>query len=78
MRLTALLLWARPSSPDSKGVAMTEWEYFVTPLPPHTPGVVLNNLGKQGWELVQIVTGPAGGDVAYLKRPLASAGASNA
>ncbi len=49
---------------------MTRWEYFITPLPPHTPGVVLNNLGKLGWELVSIVTGPQGGDVAYLKREL--------
>lgn len=49
---------------------MTTWEYFITPLPLHTPGVVLNNLGKMGWELVQVMTGPEGGSVAYLKRPL--------
>lgn len=50
---------------------MTKWEYFITPLPLHTPGAVLNNWGKQGWELVQIGTGPEGGSVAYLKRELA-------
>lgn len=50
---------------------MTTWEYFITPLPLHTPGVVLNNWGKQGWELVQIATGPEGGSVAYMKRPIA-------
>lgn len=49
---------------------MTTWEYFITPLPIHTPGVILNNLGKQGWELVQITVNAEGGTVAYLKRPL--------
>ena len=32
---------------------------------------ILNTWGTEGWELVQIVTGPEGGLVAYLKRPLA-------
>lgn len=53
---------------------MTKWEYFITPLPLHTPGVVLNNLGKMGWELVQVMTGPEGGSVAYLKRPVTADG----
>lgn len=50
------------------------WEYFITPLPVHTPGAILNNWGKQGWELVQIVTNEQGGSVAYMKRPLAAEG----
>ena len=33
---------------------------------------VLNNWGAQGWELVQVVTGPEGGLVAYLKREKAA------
>lgn len=49
---------------------MQNWEYFITPLPVHTPGAILNNWGKQGWELVQIVTNEQGGSVAYMKRPL--------
>lgn len=44
------------------------WEYFVTPLLLHSEAQILNNWGAQGWELVQIITGPAGGNVAYLKR----------
>lgn len=45
-----------------------QWEYFVTPLLLHNEAQILNNWGKQGWELVQIIEGPAGGNVAYLKR----------
>ncbi|MFT4123276.1 MAG: hypothetical protein QM635_05535 [Microbacteriaceae bacterium] len=50
---------------------MTTWEYVTTPLLIHNTTAILNNWGSQGWELVQIVTGPEGGLVAYLKRPLA-------
>ena len=49
---------------------MTTWEYLTTPLLIHNTAAILNNWGKQGWELVQIVTGPEGGLVAYLKRPV--------
>lgn len=45
-----------------------KWEYFVTPLLLHNEAAILNNWGAQGWELVQIIDGPAGGNVAYLKR----------
>lgn len=45
-----------------------KWEYFVTPLLLHQEAKILNNWGAQGWELVQIIPGPAGGNVAYLKR----------
>jgi Domain of unknown function (DUF4177) len=50
---------------------MQNWEYFTTPLMIHNTTAILNNFGKQGWELVQIMTGPEGGLVAYFKRPLA-------
>ena len=55
---------------------MTRWEYFTTPLMIHNTTAILNNYGDEGWELVQIVTGPEGGLVAYLKRPKADALAS--
>jgi hypothetical protein len=58
-------------------MTMTNWEYFITPLPLHTPGAILNNWGKQGWELVQVVPNADGGLVAYLKRP-AGGGEQNA
>jgi hypothetical protein len=54
---------------------MTQWEYLTTPLMIHTTQAILNNWGSQGWELVQVVPGPEGGLVAYLKRPIAGAAA---
>ncbi|WP_404438018.1 DUF4177 domain-containing protein [Microbacterium aerolatum] len=59
---------------------MTTWEYLTTPLLIHNTAAILNNWGKQGWELVQVVQGPEGGLVAYFKRPVsgdASGAASN-
>jgi len=49
---------------------MPTWEYLTTPLMIHNTAAILNNWGSQGWELVQVVTGPEGGLVAYLKRPV--------
>ncbi len=49
---------------------MTRWEYVTTPLMIHTTQAILNNWGGEGWELVQVVQGPEGGLVAYLKRPI--------
>jgi hypothetical protein len=47
---------------------MPTWEYLTTPLIVHNTAAILNNWGSEGWELVQVVTGPEGGLVAYLKR----------
>ena len=47
---------------------MTAWEYVTTPLIVHSTAAILNNWGSEGWELVQVVTGPEGGLVAYFKR----------
>lgn len=52
----------------SESAEVQRWEYFVTPLLLHNEAQILNNWGAQGWELVQIIEGPAGGNVAYLKR----------
>ena len=50
---------------------MTTWEYLTTPLLIQNTAAILNNWGKQGWELVQVVPGPNPQNlVAYLKRPL--------
>ena len=48
---------------------MPAWEYITTPLMVHSTAAILNNWGSDGWELVQVVTGPEGGLVAYFKRP---------
>ena len=52
-------------------MSATKWEYTTTPLLIHNTTAILNTWGTEGWELVQIVTGPEGGLVASLKRPLA-------
>lgn len=54
---------------------MPTWEYVTTPLIVHTTTAILNNWGSQGWELVQVVPGPEGGLVAYLKRQTGGADA---
>ena len=49
---------------------MTKWEYATVPLMIHATKQILDNWGEDGWELVQVVTGPDGnGLVADLKRP---------
>ena len=54
----------------STGEFVTTWEYLTTPLMIHNTAAILNNWGKQGWELVQIVQNAEGGLVAYMKRPV--------
>lgn len=57
---------------------MTTWEYLTTPLMVHNTAAILNNWGKKGWELVQIVQGPEGGLVGYFKRPVTDGQPANA
>jgi hypothetical protein len=47
---------------------MTKWEYVTTPLLLHKETEILNTWGKQGWELMQVITGPQGGLIAFFKR----------
>ena len=63
-------------SPERRIV--TTWEYLTAPVLIHNAAAILNNWGKQGWELVQIVTGPEGGLVGYFKRPVGDAAPANA
>jgi hypothetical protein len=50
---------------------MTKWEYVTAPLLIHATKQILDQWGDDGWELVQVVPGPGGGEqlVAYFKRP---------
>ena len=52
---------------------MTNWEYMTAPVLVHATKQILDNFGQDGWELVQVVPGPGGGEnvVAYFKRPVA-------
>ncbi len=56
---------------------MTTWEYLTAPVLVHNAAAILNNFGKQGWELVQLFPGPEGGPVAYFKRPVTADAQSN-
>jgi hypothetical protein len=52
--------------------AATKWEYLTAPVLNHNTQAILNNFGRDGWELVTITTGGATGDqfVAWFKRPV--------
>ncbi len=59
----------RRGAPRARLGGMTTWEYATVPLIDHVTKQILDQWGSDGWELVQVVTGPTGGLVAYLKRP---------
>ena len=74
MRASRRSAAANPRCRAAGGIEKEEqrrrWEYNTTPLIVHNTAAILNNWGSEGWELVQVVTGPEGGLVAYLKRPV--------
>jgi len=49
---------------------VTQWEYLTAPVLIHSTQAILNNFGRDGWELVAVTTG-ANSDqpVAWFKRP---------
>ncbi|MBN2177399.1 MAG: DUF4177 domain-containing protein [Demequinaceae bacterium] len=47
---------------------MATWEYATVPLIEHATKAILDQWGAEGWELVQVATGPTGGLVAFFKR----------
>lgn len=56
------------SSPDP---AITRWEYLTAPVLIHSTQAILNNFGRDGWELVAVTTGASGDQlVAWFKRPV--------
>ena len=49
---------------------MTQWEYLTAPLLIHNTKAILDNFGRDGWELVQVTTGMSAEQlVAWFKRP---------
>ncbi|AJM78090.1 hypothetical protein C5C66_09245 [Rathayibacter toxicus] len=64
-----------PAPHVRRAMSVPRWEYVTTPLMIHNTTAILNTWGSEGWELVQIVIGPEGGLVAYLKRPIVEADA---
>ena len=67
-----ILVHSCPSAPGHRGDRlrdMQKWEYATVPLIVHATKQILDQWGEDGWELVQVLTGPDGnGLVAYLKR----------
>ena len=57
---------------DKKDYKM-KYEYVTVPLLTHATKQILDTWGSEGWELVQVVPAPGGGDqlVAYMKRVIA-------
>src|SRR4051794_2336091 len=76
-RLLAVFFWAGigyrvrypPSNQPERMPAMPPGEYLPPPLMIPNPAAILNNWGARGWNLVQVVPGPEGGLVPYLKPP---------
>jgi len=57
---------------STPGPTVTRWEYLTAPLLIHNTKAILDNFGRDGWELVQIVPGLNPQNlVAYFKRPAA-------
>jgi hypothetical protein len=47
------------------------WEYLTAPVLIHNTQAILNNFGRDGWELVTVTTGASGEQlVAWFKRPV--------
>lgn len=50
--------------------AVQKWEYLTAPVLIHSTKAILDNFGRDGWELVA-VTGEGERLVAWFKRPVA-------
>ena len=56
---------------SSPGPAVTRWEYLSAPLLIHNTKAILDNFGRDGWELVSVTSGTSAEQlVAWFKRPL--------
>ena len=50
---------------------VTRWEYLTAPVLIHNTQAILNNFGREGWELVAVTTGLNPEQlVAWFKRPV--------
>ena len=57
-------------STPGDGPSPTRWEYLTAPLLIHNTKAILDNFGRDGWELVQVTTGMNPEQlVAWFKRP---------
>lgn len=53
------------------GSTVRKWEYLTAPVLIHSTQAILNNFGRDGWELVSVTTGASSEQlVAWFKRPV--------
>jgi hypothetical protein len=56
---------------SSPGSGLTRWEYLTAPVLIHATQQILNNFGREGWELVSVTTGANPEQlIAWFKRPV--------
>lgn len=56
---------------STPGAAVTRWEYLTAPLLIHNTKVILDNFGRDGWELVAVTSGMSPEQlVGWFKRPV--------
>ena len=65
--------WLKQHFLNNKKEYKKKYEYVTVPLLTHATKQILDTWGSEGWELVQVVPAPGGGDqlVAYMKRVIA-------
>jgi hypothetical protein len=56
---------------STPGPTVTRWEYLTAPLLIHNTKAILDNFGRDGWELVSVTSGMSQEQlVAWFKRPV--------
>jgi hypothetical protein len=56
---------------SSPGASVPRWEYLTAPLLIHNTKAILDNFGRDGWELVSVTSGMNPEQlVAWFKRPV--------
>lgn len=67
---TASLQFRRMSSPND-GSREVRWEYLTAPVQIHNTKAILDNFGRDGWELVTVTSGMSAEQyVGWFKRPV--------
>ena len=58
---------------STPGPTITRWEYLTAPVLIHNTKAILDNFGRDGWELVTVTSGMSPEQlVAWFKRPVQS------
>lgn len=72
-RPSAVRRWLQCRAMTAAASPPTRWEYLTAPVLIHNTQAILNNFGRDGWELVSVTSGVSGEQlVAWFKRPVRS------